>query len=319
MYFCFVKEEMDALSPDDPLAIQAQYAIFLGIYCCCDLSHQCILDCNNNPLLIAGKQVFLRTTCDNLETAFSLIAKFGGLLLESNDEVSQIEHWFRLGLTDRTFTEVSGGQLLNLMGDSDLFTYLKATPTVFLKTVKKGVSAKIPSAKILSQDKMAYQFLEDYSNTPLILTEALALKYDYLGTKEARFFVFSGEIANGSRYLHSLAHSVPKSLWAAAKAMVNRIALHVDFPQNYVLDMGLFIKDNTTFADIVEINPISSSLCYINNSIFINSPIAVETPEFMGVGVEFLYDAKMNPGRYKKHSYADSQNAYISPIQIDFT
>lgn len=319
MYFCFVKEEIGVLSPDDPLAIQAQYAIFLGIYCCCDLSHQRILDCNDNPFLIAGKQVFLRTTCDNVATASSLIAKFGGLLLESNDEVNQIEHWFRLSLTDRTFTEVSGGQLLNLMGDSSLITYLKANPTVFLKTVKKGVSAKIPSAKILSQDKMVCQFLESYSNTPLILTEALELKYDCLGTKEARFFVFRGEIANGSRYLHSLAHTVPKSLWTAAKAMVNRITLHVDFPQNYVLDMGLFIKDNTTFADIIEINPISSSLCYINNSIFINSPIAFEAPEFMGVGAEFLYDAKMNPGRYKKLSYSAPQNAYLSQAQIDFT
>ena len=69
------------------------------------------------------------------------------------------------------------------------------------------------------------------------------------------------------------------------------------FPKNYVLDMGLFQRGGQVFADVVEINPLTTSLCYVNNSVFLD-----ELPEIVGqnstMGYEYRLDALLAPTRY---------------------
>ena len=72
------------------------------------------------------------------------------------------------------------------------------------------------------------------------------------------------------------------------------------FPASYVLDLGDFIDaDGCTYTDIVELNPLSSSLCYVNSS-----PFTVEVPEIAqvrqtwGMGFQFCLDYLSAPDRY---------------------
>lgn len=91
------------------------------------------------------------------------------------------------------------------------------------------------------------------------------------------------------------------------------------FPSSYVLDMGLFEKNGETFADVVEMNPITTSLCYVNNSIF-----EEEVQEIAGlktkwnIGVEYCYDALEHPERYVETRHVGEQYSYLHEGHYDF-
>lgn len=53
--------------------------------------------------------------------------------------------------------------------------------------------------------------------------------------------------------------------------------------------------------DIVEVNPISSAMCYVNNSIFEEElEIIHDKHTELGIGYEFCYDALVHQERYQK-------------------
>ena len=90
-----------------------------------------------------------------------------------------------------------------------------------------------------------------------------------LGTREIRHIILNNQVVNSSRALHSLKHTVPKSHKNIAIHMVDHIRRLGVFPANYALDLGEFIDSNgNSYIDIVELNPISCSICYVNNSIY---------------------------------------------------
>ena len=89
-----------------------------------------------------------------------------------------------------------------------------------------------------------------------------------LGTREIRHIILNNQVVNSSRALHSLKHTVPKSHKNIAIHMVDHIRRLGVFPANYALDLGEFIDSNgNSYKDIVELNPISCSICYVNNSV----------------------------------------------------
>ena len=76
------------------------------------------------------------------------------------------------------------------------------------------------------------------------------------------------------------------------------------FPANYALDLGEFIDSNgNSYIDIVELNPISCSMCYVNNSIYAD------------VVPEFCYDAIANPKNYDMLRISNKSYTYTSDNQ----
>lgn len=121
-----------------------------------------------------------------------------------------------------------------------------------------------------------------------------------LGTREIRHIILNNQVVNSSRVLHSLKHTVPKSHKNIAIHMVDHIRRLGVFPANYALDLGEFIDSNgNSYIDIVELNPISCSMCYVNNSIYADViPEIGECQRQLMMGAEFCYDAIANPKNY---------------------
>ena len=121
-----------------------------------------------------------------------------------------------------------------------------------------------------------------------------------LGTREIRHIILNNQVVNSSRALHSLKHTVPKSHKNIAIHMVDHIRRLGVFPANYALDLGEFIDSNgNSYIDIVELNPISCSMCYVNNSIYADVvPEIGECQRQLMMGAEFCYDAIANPKNY---------------------
>ena len=63
------------------------------------------------------------------------------------------------------------------------------------------------------------------------------------------------------------AHRSPVGTHALEK-MAEEISKIKGFPKNYILDIGEFLKDEKLVPDVVELNPITPAMCYVNNSIF---------------------------------------------------
>ena len=110
-----------------------------------------------------------------------------------------------------------------------------------------------------------------------------------LGTREIRHIILNNQVVNSSRSLHSLKHTVPKSHKNIAVHVADHIRSLGVFPDNYALDLGEFVDCNgDSYIDIVELNPISCSMCYVNNSIYTNVvPEISECQHQLMMGVEF--------------------------------
>ena len=114
--------------------------------------------------------------------------------------------------------------------------------------------------------------------------------------------------------LHSLKHTVPKSRKNIAIHIIRRLGV---FPANYALNLGEFIDSNgNSYIDIVELNPISCSMCYVNNSIYADVvPEIGECQRQLMMGAEFCYDAIANPKNYDMLRISNKSYTYTSDNQ----
>ena len=166
-------------------------------------------------------------------------------------------------------------------------------------------------------------FLEEQSRrygSRMVLSKYLPIKNDSLGTRETRHIILNNQVVNSSRSLHSLKHTVPKSHKNIAIHMANHIRSLGVFPANYVLDLGEFVDCNgDSYIDIVELNPISCSMCYVNNSIYADVvPEISECQHQLMMGVEFCYDAIANPKNYDTLRISNKNYTYVSDNQYSF-
>ena len=99
--------------------------------------------------------------------------------------------------------------------------------------------------------------------------------------------------------------------------MVDHIRRSGVFPANYALDLGEFIDSNgNSYIDIVELNPISCSMCYVNNSIYADVvPEIGECQRQLMMGAEFCYDAIANPKNYDMLRISNKSYTYTSDNQ----
>ena len=101
--------------------------------------------------------------------------------------------------------------------------------------------------------------------------------------------------------------------------MVDHIRRLGVFPANYALDLGEFIDSNgNSYIDIVELNPISCSMCYVNNSIYADVvPEIGECQRQLMMGAEFCYDAIANPKNYDMLRISNKSYTYTSDFAPD--
>jgi hypothetical protein len=154
MYYCFIAEDIANLS-NDPLSIQKNYAERLNALCIASLMKQTVLDPSGNPVILKGKKVLLRCTNDNLSYGIQLLLKFGADLVETQDNIRQIENWHKLGITRRKIYELSFPELIE-----NFPIELISNEAVFVKSKSKGFSAIINPSKLVQQESQVIDFLK---------------------------------------------------------------------------------------------------------------------------------------------------------------
>lgn len=157
------------------------------------------------------------------------------------------------------------------------------------------------------------------SNQILLLSKFIQMRTDSLGTRETRHVVLNNQLVNSSRLLHSLKHTVPKSHKNKAQEIVKQVEAVGTFPSNYILDLGEFTAEEDSYLDVVEFNPLSCSMCFVNNSIFeIAVPEITEIKKRLQIGFEFCYDAISYPKSYDLMRASNRNYTYFSEERYSF-
>lgn len=323
MYYCFVEEDLTGLSDADPLMIQVKYAKHLGLFCCCHLTNGTVTDQKTQTINLECKQVFLRATCSTTVGAMELLNRLGADLVETMEDIHAIEHWDSLSLSKRQIFSVQSDSLFAAAYPSQIEEFLVATPQVFIKSREKNFCVQLPSRKLLEGNAEVLAFFREHNlscNNEFMLSELLEVKSDSLGPKEARFFVLNGMIANASRTIHSIQHNVPRRFLEKGIHLAKSVsAAQSAFPRNYVIDIGEFTKEGEAFLDIVEMNPVTSSLCYVNNSIFtMEDTEIIDIQKRIGMGAEYCYDSIEKPDRYSKSRCSGITYTYYNTNYYSF-
>lgn len=301
IYYCFVKEDIKT-EGDSPFLIELKYSSHLNNCIICDLSNRLVADMDGKEVSLLNIRVFLRCSIDCFERASALLCELGANLIESVSEYNTIEQWYKYCDTGRDIKTITVNELLTNATEDTLSGITISDNMLFLKTINKGFSLQLSTDVLTNDKKRLKKFFSDCAvsdDQELMLTSWHRLKTDSLGTIEARAFVVNGEIWNVSRNLHSVKHSVPKTLRTALEVEVKSLSKIIDFPHSFAIDMGLFLYGSEFVPDIIEINPISVSLCYINNSVF-----NTVSEDIMDLylktkwGPQYCFDALSNPERY---------------------
>lgn len=311
MYYCFLKEDMSE-TISNPFAIERKYAQRLGRLCIGSLSEQTIVDESNLPISIKNKKVLLRCTYDNLLGGLDLLKKYGAEVIETEEDIKKIEEWHTMGLTARNLWEID---LTDLLAAPSWVSEI--SQKIFLKSKQKGFSAVISTSRISSRDSAVVEFLEFESKkfgSKMILSKYFPIKSDSLGTRETRHVVWGNQVSSSSRLLHSVKHTVPRSHKIKAQTIVDKIKHSGSLPQNYILDLGEFVDSSgQVYLDIVELNPLSCSLCYVNNSVFdVAVPEILNCYHKLNLGYEYRYDAIFNPQNYMQVRVSNKNYGFVT-------
>ena len=315
MYYCFLAEDIIGLK-DDPLIIQKNYAQKLGKLCIADLTQNKITDDKMRPIDLNDQKGFFRCTCDNMMAGIYFLQERGVKLVETEMDVMKIERWYNKISTCREFLEFTLSDMEKGLCNDQLGKNLVKGNDIFLKSVRKGFTAVINPVRIIKHDLEVTTFLkkqwEKYGEH-LLLTCYQKVKTDSLGTRESRHIVMNGNVINSSRFVPYLRHIVPRSHIIKAHEIAENIRRIRNFPQNYVLDLGEFIDDsNNMYLDIVELNPLTCSMCYVNNSIFdYVLPEIKKIQDQSRMGAEYCYDAVERPQKYHARRISNKDYSYL--------
>lgn len=301
------------LPEEDPLMIQANYAKAGDCFLCCDVENREVVDKEGRSFNVSGQSVLLRCTYDFMMSGIQILEESGVQLMETGKDIAAIENWYEYPIAERVCYKTSMDRLLDPSEDISLKNILLENEKIFIKSVQKGFSAVIPSAKIWSKDGEVCIFLErmkEQYGGDIILSPYVEIKKDSLGRRESRHIVWTGQIMNSSRFIHSLCHTVPKSHITKAAELVEKIKRIEEFPDNYVIDI---FESADKCLDVTEINPLSCAMCYVNNSVFDSFLSEVEEIyKKKRIGAEYCYDAMKNPERYPEVRKANGMYGYVA-------
>ncbi len=322
MQYGFVKEDLQWMEKENPFYLQAEYAKAIGGYVEIDLAQSCLKNAAGERIDVIRDKWMLRASCETAVRAISFAEEHGLEVVETNADIGRIERWHEAGIAKRKLLAVPARALLGRPDHHEqLGQFLETQPCVFVKSLNKGFSAVVPSNKLGSGELDAFlrKQCEKHHVEMLLIAEYLEVAEDSLGKKEVRFFVFEHEILNASRTLHSLKHHVQKKFFEKAKEVVCQLRQMGDFPSNYVLDLAEFKRGTEKWIDVLEVNPVTTSLCYVNNSVFETKHADIcAAYDWLGMGYEYCLDYTRNPERYVLNRGAGERYEYENPQQYDF-
>ena len=297
MYYCFTDDLFRNTDGSDDAYLQFSYAKKLNRVLCMNLNTGKILTVSGKESDVRQERILLRTTSDHVEPAIQCICKNGGRLIEDNHAVYKLKHWFEYAPPKRFICSFASYNKLKEYVDSGMMPWI-ADSCVFLKTVRKKYSNIITGEDLLSDSFWKELFSRQTINNEeeLIVSRVENIETDQFGKKEWRCVVRNGRVQNISRYFHSLVHKIPNQISEEAEKKAFLFSGNKDFPSDYVMDLM-----NTTDKriEIVELNPLSSSMCYVNNSIFTEKLDEIaDVHASLGIGYEFCLDWLTNPTRY---------------------
>lgn len=317
MIYGFVKEDFEHLDTRNPLWIQAQYAKYINQYCEMDLKNGKIKDEYGQNRSVYQQTVLLRASCDNVDRGMKVLQERGAVLVENEKDVKQIENWYELGIAQRKIWEITYQDILN-----EKIEINRSASYLFIKSKVKGFSCCARSEKLWEKEKDFMGFLENQCKQwgeHLLVCKAIKLRADSLGKRETRHVVINNKVINSSRHTIALVHSVPERYKIYAQEIADLICEKGNFPNSYVLDIGEFVEKERTYLDIVEINPLTTAMCYINNSIFTkNVEMYKKGTEKFGMGVEYSMDYRQNPKKYVLQRTSNGNYEYVSDSYYEF-
>lgn len=303
MLYCFVKEDLFGDYNDEELMIQAQYAKYIEKYILFELCSKRFFDTHNFESVAPKDLLFVRCNYEYAERVLSYFDKQNIRCVETIENREKIFSWALLGLTKRN---------VFIINHAELGMFLKNYEAVncFLKSRKKGYSMVLDLNERNEIEKVVKQV--DEAEEDVIFSDYAQLYHDEFGTCEVRFFILFGKILNYSRYVHSIKHKVDVGFIKAAEEILNKIRMRKEFPSCFVLDIGEFIGKKGKYYDVVEINPVTTSLCYVNNSIFLNGDKNLsEMNRKIGFGLEYCFDMIQHGNLYYFDSDRKSEFVYL--------
>ena len=315
MLYCFIREELEHLRDNDPMLIQFRYAKRLGSACLYNQKKEEITDAAGMFIDVSKQEILLRTSYPYMYEGIRGIQQAGGSPVENESDIRQIENWVDLQISKRRIVSFCYDELYQEEIPEKIEKILRESNWVFVKTRKKGFTAKISTNRLLQKDKEIKLFFEMHcpKEDVLFMSEWLDMKRDSLGKKESRHVIWNGKVMNSSRAVHSIRHTVPQSERYAAEKMAEEISKIKGFPKNYILDIGEVLKDEKLVPDVVELNPITPAMCYVNNSIFTERlPEVMHIYRELGMGAEYCLDAMEHRERYAKIKKVGETYTYIS-------
>ena len=307
MYYCFEWNEIKSIDEKDPLYLQAVFADSMNRSVYFDSKLKVMREADGTIAEIepGGRRIFARTSYD-LMPEVAHLEKMGFEVVENTEDIGKITGWNRYCIAKRKIQCITAEDLIRKRFDDEMAALLGSEERVFLKSERKLFSVVCNTESITgSQEGLAEKLKRLNAEDHILISKAFGIKSDSIGRIEARFFVFDNKIMNCSRYTCTLKHSVPGILRAFAADMADRISL-TGLPSNYFMDLGIFVNDDgEEFTDIVELNPVTASMCYINNSIFFEGREDVErVRERYGFGYEYANDFLRHSDGYALERFA---------------
>ena len=299
LYYCFTDGLWNGNAEDDAwLAWEYAKALHCALFL--DVETGRVTDACGNPFSVSGQHIFLRTTSDRQFSAIAAIRRSGGKTIETAEDIGQIKHWFSFVPPQRNICCVgSYRELIRLLRDRFL-PWVQSNDEVFLKTTRKSFSQVVSTRELIKGPfwRRIFDLQKIIPTDELVLSSPVTIRRDFLGTREWRVMVLNRKRRNESRYIHTLAHQIPSGVKEEADRIIRQFGAVKRFPGSYALDL-MELDDGK--IDIVEVNPISSAMCYVNNSIFEEElEIIHDKHTELGIGYEFCYDALAHQERYHK-------------------
>lgn len=315
LLYCFDAADLQ-IEKNGPFAIQAEYAKQSGVLL--------IIDSKTGKIFpetdLLEKNVFLRCSCSQYKANIDLLNSLGAVILESEKDIHSVENWFSKNFSKRTIKKVSMEDFEN---PSRLPVDRCESSRFFVKSVVKDFSAIVSSDILFSRDKDWIDFIRgraEGSGDSFLISDYVPILSDSIGKVEYRHIVINGSVINSSRCIHSLHHKVPTRQKEYSETMAKTIKSDPSFPDNYVLDTAVFLdRSGCPFYDVVEINPVTTSLCYINNSIFFKpSEIIASVTQNVSFGYEYCLDYLNHPQQYDMIRKPDKNYCYYSDNSVTF-
>lgn len=302
LLFCFCDETLKNVSPEDDQFLQAKYANKIGKLLLYDSVNECFINNCGIKQDISGMTVFLRTDYLHYGEMEKAIVAQGACAIETMEHRKKIQLWMQSYHPNRYISPVTYEQILYNTLSSDLTMIMNQSNKIFIKSQVKGFSAIVQAKELTTSLSSISKKLSSMSRVGIVdyvISEYIDIVVDEFGKLEVRFFILNGKIKNASRYFHSLSHNIPRKFWITAQKIVDFLSGVKDFPQNYVLDLAEIIYNNKRYIDVVEFNPISTAMCYVQNSIFDEFDEAIfALHNVSGFGAEYCLDMVEHPDNY---------------------